>query len=76
MEGWIIAGVWIAVLSLFILLNSGIANAFVRIAKMKGHPGQKYFWWCFCTGLVGYLMVVALPDWGHADTAGDELPTL
>lgn len=55
MEGWIIAGVWIAVLSLFILLNSGIANAFVRIAKMKGHPGQKYFWWCFCTGAGGLL---------------------
>ena len=36
------------------------AKEFETIARMKGHQG--YFWWCFFLGIVGWLMVVALPD--------------
>ncbi len=75
MEGWIIMA-----LLLLVLLNWGISSAFEQIAEMKGHPERKYFWWCFCTGPAGYLMVAALPDWGEAgtntDTVRDELPPL
>lgn len=40
-----------------------VAEEFDKIAVMKGYPEKKYFWWCFCLGLIGWLMVAALPDW-------------
>ena len=39
-----------------------IAVEFRTIAEMKGHDGHKYFLWTFWLGLVGMLMVIALPD--------------
>jgi hypothetical protein len=39
-----------------------IANAFAEAAELKGHGERKYFWFCFLFGLVGYLLVIALPD--------------
>ena len=39
-----------------------IANAFAEAAELKGHDERKYFWFCFLFGLVGYLLVIALPD--------------
>ena len=44
----------------FIFLNSLIADKFESIANEKGHSG--FFWWCFWLGIVGYMMVLALPD--------------
>lgn len=43
-------------------LNFIIAREFSRIAKDKGHNGRRYFHFCFWLGLVGMLMVIALPD--------------
>lgn len=39
-----------------------ICSAFYKIAEMKGHLNQSYFWWTFFTGIIGMLMIVALPD--------------
>jgi len=39
-----------------------IAEEFQRIATMKGHYEKRYFWWSFLLPIVGYLMVIALPD--------------
>lgn len=57
-----------------------IAREFERIAVMKGHPGRRYFWWTLLTGVIGMLMVAALPD-RSAPPAGngpvpDRLPPL
>lgn len=38
------------------------AVEFNSIANQKGYPGSKYGWWCFWFPVVGYLMVIALPD--------------
>ena len=43
-----------------------IAREFVKITVMKGYPCEsmaknKYFWYCFLFGIIGYLMVIALP---------------
>lgn len=38
-----------------------IASKFDSIAKLKGHS-ENYFAYCFFFGIVGWLMVVALPD--------------
>lgn len=48
-----------------LLLDYFIADEYRAIAAKKGHCGRKYFWWCFFTGFVGYLMVAALPDRAH-----------
>lgn len=39
-----------------------LAEEFVYIAKKKGFSDKRYFWFCFLFGIIGYLMVVALPD--------------
>lgn len=45
-----------------LILAIFIAKEFENIAEMKGHYGRKYFWWSFWLGLVGWLMVIALPN--------------
>lgn len=68
------------VLAGIIALNWFIANEFYAIAKMKGHPQKKYFWWAFWLGIVGWAMVIALPNRAgissNAITDIDELPEL
>ena len=58
MKGFII----FSAIVISLLISYFVAITFDRIAVMKGHPNGKYKWWCFFLGLVGWLMVVALPD--------------
>ena len=58
-----------------------ISREFERIAIMKGHPGRRYFWCTLLLGVVGMLMVIALPDLYMSGRVGrkeisDELPEL
>lgn len=60
-----------------IVLAWYVAKEFERIAQKKGHYEKRYFWWSFLVGILGYLMVIALPN--HAVAAkplDDELPDL
>ena len=60
-----------------LILAIFIAKEFENIAEMKGHYGRKYFWWSFLLGLVGWLMVIALPDKTIATKQSfDELPEI
>lgn len=54
-----------AILFFFIMLvfNVIVAPKFASIAEEKGYTG--YFWWCFFLGIVGWMMVIALPDRGE-----------
>ncbi len=45
-----------------LIINVVIANKFVEIADMKGHHGSDYFWFVFLFGIIGMLMVIALPN--------------
>ena len=45
-----------------IMIARYIANCFYEIACMKGFHDKCYFWLPFLFGIVGYLLVVALPD--------------
>ena len=45
-----------------IVIDYIIAKKFEEIAEMKGHDGSTYFWFTFIFGLVGMLMVIALPN--------------
>ena len=54
-----------------------IAREFYFAAHEKGYPGKKYLWICFFLGMVGYLLVIALPNRASAKVeANDELPPL
>lgn len=54
-----------------------IAKEFYIVTQAKGYSDKKYLWICFFLGVVGYLLVVALPDRGNTPKAvSDELPDL
>ena len=45
-----------------LIIDYVIAKKFEEIAEMKGHEGGTYFWFTFIFGVVGMLMVIALPE--------------
>ena len=51
-----------------LIINAVIAKKFVEIADMKGHNGSDYFWYIFLFGIIGMLMVIALPDISEKET--------
>ncbi|MBQ8696999.1 MAG: hypothetical protein IJ519_04690 [Clostridia bacterium] len=53
--------IYLAILVAAIYLNYFIANQFYTIACDKGYTERKYLWISFWLGLVGYLLVVAMP---------------
>ena len=65
------------ILALAIWIEWYIAKQFYEVAKAKGHYDTKYLWICFWLTVVGYLLVIALPDRGNTSQAiSDELPDL
>ena len=45
-----------------LVISGVVAEEFYIAACCKGHEERKYFWYCFLLGIIGYLLVVALPD--------------
>lgn len=64
----------ILVTALLLWIQYYIAKKFYFIAKEKGYDKKQYLWLSFFFGMIGYLLVVALPDRGAC--ANDELPEL
>lgn len=60
----------------YFVLASIIAGWFSEVAREKGYSSPKYFWICFFMGLVGQLLVIALPDRGRVVDASGEQPEL
>ena len=54
-------GFIIVALLIIIPINFLIANEFYRIATWKGYSEKKYLWLPFLLGIIGYLLVIALP---------------
>ena len=53
----------VIVVALLIFLDYKIASEFRDIAEEKGYDYiNKYFWYTFFLGIIGMLMVIALPD--------------
>ncbi len=60
-----------------LILDFAFAQEFGGIAVEKGYSYKKYVIWCYIFTVIGYLMVIALPDRGSkAEVATDELPDL
>ena len=81
--------IYIIAIILYFVINVCAYSRFREIAAMKGHPDFKFAVWIILFGVVGMLMVVALPDRGEAFqtqpspsvqpqsmSAPDELPEL
>lgn len=50
------------ILALLIFIWYKAAANMARIAADKGYTEKKWFHYCFWLGLVGFLMVCAMPD--------------
>lgn len=78
---WVTEEVYIGFLTFLgvafaLLLDFVIADQFGKIAIEKGYS-YIYTIWCFIFTMVGYLMVIALPDRGNQNKViPDELPEL
>ena len=55
-------GVWILVIIVIVVVNLGLAVDCRDIANDKGQNGDKWFHVCFWFSIIGYILVVALPD--------------
>lgn len=76
MEGFIIFSCLIGAI-LLIWIDYLVSNEFYLAAQAKGYARKKYFWICFLLGVIGYLLVIALPDRSEANhLTNDELPEL
>lgn len=52
----------ILMVTIFLVIDILISLEFHKVAIEKGYSRMKYFWMCFFLGIVGYLLVIALPD--------------
>ncbi len=79
MEGLLVLGI-LVVAGLLVWLQICVAKEFQRIAAMKGHTEKCYFWWTLFLGMVGMMMVVALPsnriEAQQENAADEELPEI
>ena len=57
-----IIGIGMLVLFFWLFFNYYIASQFQMAAEEKGYKGTRYLWLCFFLGMVGYLLVIALPN--------------
>lgn len=60
--GGVVILVYIIALVIGFILAWYLANCFYEIACEKGFEENKYFWIPFWLGIIGYLLVAALPD--------------
>lgn len=69
---------WYVLGAIVLLIICGIiASEFRKIAAEKGFDEGKYFWYPFLFGIIGCLLVVALPDRNQkVSVAADALPEL
>ena len=53
----------VVIIAVALVLDGIISMQFQQVAEKKGYTdSNKYFWMTFLFGLVGMLLVVALPD--------------
>ena len=61
-EDMFVIGAIISSSVLLLFLNVLLANEFYDIASKKGFTESKYFWYSLLFGILGFMLVVALPD--------------
>lgn len=76
---------WVALI-VSVIMWAFLANEFYSAACAKGFDSRKYFWMTFFLGILGALVVIALPDHGkkpqnrnyatHTRNNSNDLPEL
>ena len=56
----------------FLVLDFFVAREFYLAASMKGWASKKYFFLAFFLPVIGYLLVLALPDRGTVSAGSFE----
>lgn len=67
---------FVVALVVALIIDYIIAKKFSDIAEMKGHAGDTYFWFTFVFGIVGMLMVIALPIQSNSESGKAAITTL
>ena len=73
------SGSVIVAISIGLVVSFYMAREFYKVAVARGWPQKKYFWICFLLPILGYLLVIALPDRGGpalGSFVSDDLPEL
>lgn len=70
---WILWLGLIAIVFFYFWINYALAEKYQSIARKKGHT-ENYWNWCFWLGIVGWLLVIALPDRGAQMVNVQNLP--
>lgn len=52
----------LSIIAVVLAIQFFIATEFYKVAKEKGYDSKKYLWIPFLFGIVGYLLVIALPN--------------
>lgn len=60
----IVIFIYFLIVIVYLIIDYLIAREFYNIAGKKGHYEKKYLWITFMFGIIGYCMVIALPDRG------------
>ena len=71
--------VGLALAAIGIAVDFFVAKEFYRVAVMKGWSDRKYFWFPLLLCVIGYLLVIALPDRGGAHMSvleSEDLPEI
>lgn len=68
MEALMILILILALTALILYINYLIAREFYLAAYDKGYTSKKYLWIPFLLGMIGYILVIALPDRGTTKT--------
>lgn len=64
-DGFLIAGCSIMGVAVVLWINYALSTYFYYVATEKGYYEACYLWIPFLFGLIGYVLVVALPDRGN-----------
>lgn len=62
MPSFLVIIIALIALGIAIAINYFVAGWFFEAVEAKGYHENKYFWICFCFGIIGYLLVIALPN--------------
>ena len=71
--------IWCVIFLIVLVAHCCVVIEFYNVAKMKGWSQKKYLIMAACLWLVGYLLIIALPDRAGGEMAAvisDDLPEL
>ena len=71
--------IWCVIILIVLVAHYWTVIEFYNVAKMKGWSQKKYLIMAACLWLVGYLLIIALPDRAGSEMSAvvsDDLPEL